>query len=348
LLSRFGRVDKIIGMAEPTHYRNKVQAAFGRRDGKVISGIYQSSDGRIIPSDLCMLEDKGADAIIVTIRNMCASFKLKPFDMRTGKGYLRHVLVRVGAQSGEYMVVLVTAQGDFPCERSFVNELLRRHPEITTVVHNINPTETALFLGSESRVLFGEGYITDRLCGLEFRISPKSFYQINHTQTEVLYGKAKEYAALTGGERVIDAYCGTGTIGLFMADKARELIGVEVNADAVRDAVDNAKRNGIGHARFVCADAGRFMSELADAGEHCDVVITDPPRAGCSKEFLRSLLKLAPKRIVYISCNPETLARDLYTLTQNGYTAEKIQGVDMFPFTEHVESVVCLTRRDSN
>ena len=345
LLSRYGHVDKIIGMAEPTHYRNKVQAAFGKRDGKVISGIYQSSDGRIIPSELCMLEDVGADAIIVTIRNMCASFKLKPYDLRTGKGYLRHVLVRVGAESGEYMVVLVTAQGEFPSERSFVNELLRRHPEITTVVHNINATDTALFLGSESRVLFGDGYIKDKLCGLEFRISPKSFYQINHSQTQVLYGKAKEFASLTGGERVIDAYCGTGTIGLFMADKAKELIGVEVNADAVSDAVENAKRNAIGHARFVCADAGRFMSEYADAGESCDVVITDPPRAGCSKEFLRSLLKLAPKRIVYISCNPETLARDLYTLTKNGYAAEKIQGVDMFPFTEHVECVVCLTRQ---
>ena len=346
LLSRFGRVDKMIGMAEPTHYRNKVQAAFGRREGKIISGIYQSSDGRIIPSDLCLLEDKRADAIVVTIRNMCPSFKIKPYDLRTGKGYLRHVLVRVGAESGEIMVVLVTASGNFPSERSFVNELLRRHPEITTVVHNINTTDTALFLGAESRTLFGEGYITDKLCGLRFRISPKSFYQINHTQTEVLYGKAKEFAALTGEERIIDAYCGTGTIGLFMADRAKELIGVEVNADAVRDAVDNAKRNGIEHARFVCADAGAFMRELADAGESCDVVITDPPRAGCSKQFLSSLIKLAPKRIVYISCNPETLARDLHTLTRNGYAAEKIQGVDMFPFTEHVESVVCLTRSD--
>ena len=344
LLGKFGHVNNIIGMDEPTHYRNKVQAAFGYRDGRVISGIYQSASGRIVPTDSCMLENESADRIVVTIRNMCKGFKIKPYDLRTGKGYLRHVMVRCGFASGEIMVVLVTADGEFPSKRSFVNELLRRHPEITTVVHNVNPTETALFLGTKSDVLYGDGYITDKLCSLDFRISPRSFYQVNTVQTEVLYSIAKKFASLKGDERVIDAYCGTGTIGLTMADKAREVIGAEVNEDAVRDAKENAKLNGITNAKFYAVDAGAFMEELAAKGEKADVVITDPPRAGCSMKFLKSLLKLAPERIVYVSCNPETLARDLRTLTKDGYKVKKIQPVDMFPYTGHVESVVCLAR----
>ena len=344
LLGKFGHVNNIIGMDEPTHYRNKVQAAFGYRDGRVISGIYQSASGRIVPTDSCMLENESADRIVVTIRNMCKGFKIKPYDLRTGKGYLRHVMVRCGFASGEIMVVLVTADGEFPSKRSFVNELLRRHPEITTVVHNVNPTETALFLGRDSEVLYGEGHITDKLCSLDFRISPRSFYQVNTVQTEVLYSIAKKFASLKGDERVIDAYCGTGTIGLTMADKAREVIGAEVNEDAVRDAKENAKLNGITNAKFYAVDAGAFMEELAAKGEKADVVITDPPRAGCSMKFLKSLLKLAPERIVYVSCNPETLARDLRTLTKDGYKVKKIQPVDMFPYTGHVETVVSLTR----
>ncbi len=348
LLGKFGHVNNIIGMDEPTHYRNKMQAVFGYRDGKVISGIYQSASGRIVTTDSCMLENEAADRIVVTIRNMCKGFKIKPYDLRTGKGYLRHVMVRCGFVSGEIMVVLVTAKGDFPSKRSFVNELLRRHPEITTVVHNVNPTETALFLGRDSEVLYGEGYITDKLCSLDFRISPRSFYQVNPVQTEVLYSVAKKYASLSGKERVIDAYCGTGTIGLTMADAAREVIGVEVNEDAVRDAKENAKLNGITNAKFYAVDAGEFMSALAAKGEKADVVITDPPRAGCSMKFLKSLISLAPKRIVYVSCSPETLARDLRTLTKDGYKVKKIQPVDMFPYTGHVETVVCLSREKAD
>ena len=195
------------------------------------------------------------------------------------------------------------------------------------------------------KVLYLKGYITDRLCGLEFRISPRSFYQVNPIQTEVLYGKAKEFAGLTGQETVIDAYCGTGTIGLTVASGAREVIGVEVNRDAVADAVENAGRNGVANAVFHAADAGEFMEAMATKGETADVVITDPPRAGCSGKFLHSLMKLAPKRIVYVSCNPETLARDLYTLTKGGYKVRRIQPVDMFPFTSHAEVVVGLERK---
>ncbi|MBO5043366.1 MAG: 23S rRNA (uracil(1939)-C(5))-methyltransferase RlmD [Clostridia bacterium] len=344
LLGRYSHVDEIIGMEDPTHYRNKIQAAFRSQSGKVVSGVYQSASRRIVEVESCMLEDECAAPILGTIRKLCVNFKIRPFDLQTGQGFLRHVLIRRGFSSGQIMVVLVTAKGEFKQAGSMTNELIRRHPEITTVVWNTNPTDTPLFLGNESHVLFGEGYITDRLCGLEFRISPRSFYQVNPVQTEILYGKAREFAALTGKETVIDAYCGTGTIGLIMASGAKEVIGVEVNRDAVADAAENAKRNCIANATFTAADAGDFMSEMAERGESADVVITDPPRAGCSGRFLRSLLSLAPARVVYVSCNPETLARDLYTLTKGGYKVRKIQPVDMFPWTGHVETVVLLSR----
>ncbi len=344
LLGRFGHVGEIIPMGEPYHYRNKAQSAFLTRNGKVLSGIYQSSAGKIVPVDSCLLEDEVSGGIIATVRKLCASFKLKPYDLETGRGYFRHVLIRRGFASGEIMVVLVTAEGKFPSARPFVNALLERHPEITTVVHNVNPTDTALLLGNKSEVLHGDGYIRDTLCGLEFRISPKSFYQVNPVQTEVLYGTALECAELTGTERVIDAYCGTGTIGLIMAKHAGEVYGVEVNRDAVADAKNNAKANGIKNARFFCDDAGRFMDGLTKERKKIDVVVTDPPRSGCTKKFLASIAALEPKRVVYISCNPETLARDLWSLKQSGYKAERIQPVDMFPHTRHVECVVLLRR----
>ena len=345
LLGRFGRVERIIGMSDPLHYRNKVQAAFRSKSGKVVSGVYQSGSRHIIEVEDCMLEDPCAAPILATVRKLAASMKIKPYDMVTGQGYLRHVLIRRGFTSGEIMVVIVTTPGEFRNETAFVNELCRRHPEITTVVHNINPTDTPLMLGSVSKTLHGDGYITDRLCGLTFRISPRSFYQVNPVQTEILYKKARDFAALTGRERVIDAYCGTGTIGLVLASGAREVIGVEVNRDAVADAKVNAAENGIKNATFYAADAGEFMQDMAMKRERADVVMLDPPRAGCSQKFLQSLLTLAPRRMVYISCNPETLARDLHTLTRGGYEVKKIQPVDMFPYTSHVECLVCLTRQ---
>ena len=348
LLGRFGKVEKIVGATHPVHYRNKAQHIFGYIRRSAVSGIYQADGKGIVACDECLLEDPVSDSIIKTVRELCPRFDIRPYDIKSEKGYLRHVLVRIGRATGEIMVVLVTAEGVFSSSRSFVNELLRRHDNITTVVHNINDTKTPLFLGEKNTVLYGNGYITDELCGLKFRISPRSFYQINPEQTQILYGKVAELASLTGEERVIDAYCGTGTIGLSLASKAKEVVGVEKNPDAVRDAEENASLNGVTNARFVCADAGDFMRDMAERGEHADVVITDPPRAGCSKRFLESLVSLLPARIVYVSCNPETLARDLGYLTKNGYNVDKIQGVDMFPFTEHVETVVCLSRKKVN
>ena len=348
LLGKYHHVCEIIGMETPYHYRNKVQAAFGEKRGEIISGVYQSSTHNIVSVDSCMIEDQKADEIIVTIRKLLKSFKLRAFNDVTMKGFLRHVLIKRGFSSGQIMVVLVTSIMDFPKESQFINALLGRHPEITTIVQNVNNKRTSLVLGEKSRVLYGDGYIEEDLCEMRFRISPKAFYQINPTQTEVLYNKAIEYAELTGNEMVLDAYCGTGTIGLIASKNAKCVIGVELNSDAVKDAITNAKINDVKNIEFFCDDAGKFMVKAAENGEEFDVVIMDPPRAGASLEFLRSLVTLAPKKVVYISCNPETQARDLSFLTRKGYKVKRIQPVDMFPHTEHVETVVCLERRLDN
>lgn len=345
LLGKFCRVKEVIGMEEPTHYRCKVHAAFSKDKTGIISGVYQSSTHKIVPIDSCLIEDSKADEIIVTIRKLLKSFKLKPFDENAMTGFLRHVLIRKGYYTGQIMVVLVTGSSVFPSKRSFINALLQRHPEITTIVQNINNKFTSLVLGEQNITLYGEGYIEDTIFNKVFRISPRSFYQVNPVMTTVLYGKALEYMELSGTETVIDAYCGTGTIGMLASDTAGKVIGVELNADAVCDAKFNAKRNGIENIEFYTADAGDFMVDMAKAGERADVVIMDPPRAGSDERFMSSVVTLSPKRVVYVSCNPETLARDLRYFIKNGYNVKKIQPVDMFPHTSHIESVVLLTRK---
>lgn len=349
LLGQFAHVEPIIGMESPYHYRNKVQAAFGTtRAGRIISGIYQSSTHNIVAVDSCMTEDKAADKIITDTRKLLADFKMTAYNEVTGRGFLRHVLVKRGFATNEIMVVLVTGTPVFPARSNFLRALLKLHPEITTVVQNVNDRFTSMLLGPNEKTLFGPGFITDVLCGLKFRISAKSFYQINPVQTEVLYGKAMEFAGLTGRETVIDAYCGIGTIGMIAAKTAGQVLGVEVNRDAVRDAIANAKLNNMKNIRFICADAGEFMVDMAQNGEHCDVLLMDPPRTGSDRAFLSSAVTLAPKRIVYVSCNPETLARDLHFLTKRGYRVEKIQPVDMFPHTNHVETVVLLSHKKAD
>lgn len=348
-LGSFGRVDEIISMESPYHYRNKVQAAFGTaRGGKIISGVYQSSSHNIVCVDNCMIEDETADKIIVDIRAMLSSFKLRPYDEDTGRGFLRHVLVKRGFNTGEVMVVLVTGSAAFPKKHDFIKELLKRHSEITTIIHNINPYHTSLILGERETVLYGSGYIEDVLCGKRFRISAKSFYQINPVQTEKLYSKAIEFAGLTGKETVLDAYCGIGTIGLVAADRARRVLGVELNEAAVRDAKINAQINRTDNIDFICADAGKFMQSAAKNHTRVDTVFMDPPRAGSDRAFLSSLLELKPKKIVYISCNVETQARDLIYLCRDEYRVRKIQPVDMFPHTGHVETVVLLSREKAD
>lgn len=345
LLGRYCRVSPIIGMDIPYHYRNKVQAAFGlTRNRQVISGVYQSSSHRIVNVDSCQIEHPLADRIVVTIRRLLPKFGILPYNEDSRQGFLRHVLVRRGHHSGEILVVLIAANPIFPLKKKFVQELLRLHPEITSVVLNINSKQTSMLLGDREEVLYGSGTIEDTLCGCVFRISPRSFYQINSVQTEKLYSKAIDLAGLTGKERVLDAYCGIGTIGLIASSKAAQVVGVELNGDAVRDAKSNAIRNGIRNALFIEADAGEYMVELAQSGEAVDVVFMDPPRAGSDLPFLNSVLALAPKRIVYISCNPETQARDLRTLTKGGYKVTYLQPFDMFPHTAHVETVALLEK----
>lgn len=349
LLGSFGRIEPIIGMENPYHYRNKVQAAFAwdKRGHRIISGVYQSGTHWIVPIDSCMTEDKKADEIIVSVRGLLKAFKLRPYDEDTGRGLLRHVLVKRGFATNEIMVVLVTGTPVFTAKKHFVAELLKLHPEITTIIHNVNNTKTSLVLGQNEKVLYGKGYITDVLCGCRFRISAKSFYQINPVQTDVLYNKAMEFAELKGDEKVLDAYCGIGTIGMVAAKRgAGSVLGVELNRDAVRDAIVNAKENDVKNIYFTCADAGQFMEEAAAEGEGYDTVFMDPPRAGSGTEFLTALCSLAPKRVVYISCNPETLARDLKHLRANHYVIEKIQPVDMFPHTQHIECVVKMKKED--
>ncbi len=349
LLSLFGKVEPIIGMEDPQHYRNKVHATFGRtRSGEIVSGTYQAGTHKIVNIDHCMIEDQKSQEIIRTIRGLLKSFKIKTYDEDSRYGLLRHVLVRRGFVSGEIMVVLVLVSPILPSKNNFVKALRKEHPEISTVVLNINDKKTSMVLGDRDITLYGKGYIEDTLCGKVFRISPQSFYQVNPVQTEVLYGKAIEFAELTGKERVIDAYCGIGTIGMIASEKAKEVIGVELNKNAVRDAKINAKRNNITNIQFYEADAGKFMVSMAEQGEKADVVLMDPPRSGSDEAFLSSVVQLAPKKVVYVSCGPDTLARDLKYLTAHGYKVKKIQPVDMFCYTEHVETVVLLSQRKAD
>ena len=371
LLSRVGHVEDyvmhpIIGMENPYHYRNKVHAVFdverrgkhangGRRTagnghakaapGGVISGVYKAGTHEVINIDSCEIEDELSSAIIRDIRGLLHSFKIKTYDEDTGYGLLRHVLVRRGFHSGEVMVVLVLGSPILPSKNNFVKALRKLHPEITTVVVNINDKQTSMVLGEKETVIYGKGYIEDTLCGCTFRISPKSFYQVNPVQTEILYNKAITYAGLTGKEKVIDAYCGTGTIGLIASGHAKEVVGVELNKDAVKDAILNAKENQIRNVRFFQGDAGEFMEAMAAEGNSMDVLFMDPPRAGSDEKFMASAVKMGPEKIVYISCNPETLARDLKYLTKKGYQVKKIQPVEMFAFTEHVETVCLLSKK---
>ena len=339
--------EAIIGMENPWHYRNKIHASFARkRDGSIVSGIYEEGTHRLVPVEDCLIQDERANRIVRDLCGLFESFKIKVYNEDTGYGLVRHVLIRTGHVSGEVMVVLVCVSPVFPSKRNFVNALRKLHPEVTTVVLNVNDRRTSMVLGKRDIVLYGKGYIEDQLCGCTFAVSPQSFYQVNPVQTEILYQKAIEFADLHGTEKVLDAYCGTGTIGLIAAEYAGEVTGVELNPEAVRNAVSNAKRNQRTNIRFVQGDAGEYMQKMAAQRETMDVVLMDPPRAGSDEAFLSSLVTLAPEKVVYISCNPVTLARDLKYLGKRGYRVNRAVPVDMFPWTaeEHVETVVLLSR----
>ncbi len=366
LLGGFGKVREVLTAENPKNYRNKVHAAFARKRvgvgndahgkgknfenrnkagrSKIVSGIFEEESHRVIETTDCLIQDKRAAEYLRTVRKLMQDTHTEPYNEDTGRGTLRYVFLRTGQKSGEVLMALVTGTPEFPAKSKFAAEIKKKHPEIVTLIHNINPQKNSMVLGKKETVLYGNGYITDTLCGHTFRISANSFYQVNSEQTEVLYNTAVELARITKDDTVIDAYCGIGTISLMAADHAGKVIGVEVNAQAVKDAKDNAKRNNCTNVEFICHDAGAFMREQAKKGTAPQVVIMDPPRAGSDDAFLNSLVTMAPERVVYISCNPETQARDLKKLTAKGYKVEVIQPVDMFPGTKHCECIVFLTK----
>ena len=350
LLGRYGRVEKVLSSPSLTGYRCKVQAVCGRdRDGKFITGQYRKGSHHLFPIRSCSLEDGMATAVLQTVRQMATRFSIFPFDEDRGTGDLRHILIRTGWKTRETMVVLVTAKKDFPHKDDFVSAIHQKNPNVVTVVQVINNEKTSMVIpkDSEEIILWGKGYIVDNLCGLDFRISAKSFYQVNPEMAERLYEIAMNMARLRPTDTVIDAYCGTGTIGLVAASRGvKEVIGIESNPDAVKDAKLNAEANGISNARFIVDDASKWLKSAQKEGQKCDVLFLDPPRAGSSEEFLAAAGRMEPEVIVYISCNPETLARDLrYIVRFLPYKVLGIQPVDLFPGSESIETVVLLSKK---
>ena len=350
LLGRYGRVEKVLSSPSLTGYRCKVQAVCGRdRDGKFITGQYRKGSHHLFPIRSCSLEDGMATAVLQTVRQMATRFSISPFDEDRGTGDLRHILIRTGWKTRETMVVLVTAKKDFPHKDDFVSAIHQKNPNVVTVVQVINNEKTSMVIpkDSEEIILWGKGYIVDNLCGLDFRISAKSFYQVNPEMAERLYEIAMNMARLRPTDTVIDAYCGTGTIGLVAASRGvKEVIGIESNPDAVKDAKLNAEANGISNARFIVDDASKWLKSAQKEGQKCDVLFLDPPRAGSSEEFLAAAGRMEPEVIVYISCNPETLARDLrYIVRFLPYKVLGIQPVDLFPGSESIETVVLLSKK---
>ncbi len=348
LLGRFGHVEEILAMDDPYHYRNKLQALF-QYNGKnqFRYGIYQSSTRHIVKCDNCLIENKEAAKIVRTVAQLLTKMRIPAWDMGHKKGVFRHVMVRYAVAEDSYMVVLVTGSDTFAAGKEMAEEIARKHPKVKSVVWCKNKTETPLFIGNDGEVLWGSATITDKLADCLFRISARSFYQVNTVQTEKLYETALDFAAIQPDDRVVDAYCGIGTIGIAAAKRfgCREVIAFDNNETAIRDARVNARINGLENVTFTCADADKMAAELALSGEGVDVMFVDPPRAGCGQEMVDAIGDMAPKKLVYVSCNPETLVKDLEKLRkQCGYRVRKMQPVDMFPRTKHCETVVLLKK----
>ena len=338
------KVERIIGMEDPYHYRHKIYASFSQtRDGRIIAGMYEENTHRLIDSRMCLIQHARANAILQTICTVATDMKLEAYDEDRGTGTLRHAYLRVSHANQEVLVVIVIGSKDLPGSRSFVQKIVSAHPEIRTVILNWNRENTSMILGPKDKVLYGKGYIEDEIDGMVFRISAHTFYQVNPVQTEVMYSTALQYAQLKKTDTVLDMCCGIGTISLLAARKARYVLGVEVNPKSIQDAGKNAVRNHIRNAEFLAMDGEEFIHELLDTP---DVVFLDPPRSGFSESFMQALEKLGPQKIVYVSCNPVTQARDLKVIESN-YRIEKIQPVDNFPFTSELECIVSLTRKNT-
>jgi 23S rRNA (uracil1939-C5)-methyltransferase len=335
-----------LGMKEnPYNYRNKIQVPLGlNKHGKIISGFYRANTHEIIAIDECFIEDVRAKSIVKNVKQLMKEFHYSPYNEDTGEGLIRHLIIRTSYHYKQIMLTIVTAYDEFKGRNNFVKALKERCPEITTIVQNINKRRTNVILGEKERILYGTGHIKDSILGVDFIISSKSFFQVNPIQVEVLYKKAIEFAELKETDDVFDAYCGTGTIGLIAAKQAKSVLGVEIVGDAIKNAKNNAEINRISNSSFIVGDAGKVIEDLANNNKRFDVVFVDPPRKGLDEKFINTLLKIKPERIVYVSCEPETLARDLAILNKS-YVVKKVQPVDMFPMTYHVETIVGLYRK---
>lgn len=336
-------VEPTIGAATPWNYRNKMQFPIGRVKGKTIIGCFAQGSHEIIDTRDCHIQREGNNDIVNAVRDIVTRLNIPVYNEDKHTGVLRHVVGRVGT-NGDIMVVIVTATKNLPREKEFVTSLRRALPKVVSIHQNIQTYRNNVIMGRDTRLLWGRPTITDSIGRLSFHISPRSFFQVNSEQAAVLYGKALEFADLKGTEMVIDAYCGTGTITLFLAQKAREVVGIEIVKPAIQDAIKNARDNNVRNAEFIVGDATDVMPRLYREGRRADVVVVDPPRAGCTPTVLETFANMQPERIVYVSCNPASLARDLAILDKLGYKAQKVQPVDMFPNTSHIECVALITK----
>lgn len=328
----------------PIGYRNKVIYGFAKdRNKKVYSGLYVPKSHRVINSKECKMQPRLVNEILDEITALVDSMKIQLYSPKTGTGLLRHVIIRYAKATDEVMVVFVTSERDFPSRKNLVNALRKKFPQIKTIVQNVNSRDTSIVMQDQTLLLYGEGKITDELCGLKITFDSSSFYQIHHDQCEELYTLAKEMLNLKPTDEVLDTYCGVGTIGLTLANSCKQVTGVEINKQAVESARFNAKQNNIKNIRFIGMDSTRFMQDAARNHKSYNAIILDPPRAGTSMEFIKSACSLKPDKILYISCDPKTQARDLRQFAQNGYRGKVMELVDMFPYTKHVESIVLLT-----
>ncbi len=351
VLQRIGKmpnvkVHPVIGMENPWRYRNKAQVPIGENEGGLIGGFYQQRSHQIIDMKACIIQQEKNDEVVKKVKEICNINGVRAYDEQKHKGELRHIMARYGLKSSEVMVVLVTRTNELTGKKKIIEEIVKRIPGVKSIVQNINSKKTNVIFGDETNVLWGEEVIYDSIGDIKFAISARSFYQVNPEQTKVLYDKALEYADLTGEENVIDAYCGIGTISLFLAQKARKVYGVEIVPEAIEDAKKNAELNGISNVEFAVGEAETVIPEWYENGVVADVLVVDPPRKGCDDKLLQTIINMKPKKVVYVSCNPATLARDLRVLEDGGYQTVEVQPVDMFPQTMHVECCSLLVRKD--
>ncbi|WP_147804001.1 23S rRNA (uracil(1939)-C(5))-methyltransferase RlmD [Alkalicoccus halolimnae] len=339
-------VHPTLGMEEPWRYRNKSQVPVSEQNGKIAAGFYAERSHTIVDMEECLIQHEDADRAVRFVKQLAAEYGIRGYDDKTHKGQLRHVVIRHAQTTDQLMIVLITKDKTLPNKKHIIRRMKEEFPNLVSLVHNVNPKRTNVIFGDQTEIMWGEGVIYDEIDNIRFAISPRSFYQINPLQTRVLYEKALEFARLTGKENVIDAYCGIGTISLFLARRAKHVYGVEVVPEAVTDAKENAKLNHIENAEFYVGEAENIMPWWRAQGMNADVIVVDPPRKGCDEKLLQSIAEMTPERIVYVSCNPATLARDLKYLEEKGYEAKEVQPVDMFPHTTHVECVTWLEKKE--